>query len=324
MRILFVSSGNRKQGLNPIIRLQAESLEKVGVEIEHFLIFGSGFLGYLKNVFKLRRHLKTHTVDLIHAHFGFSCVVAQFSKGNTPLVVTLMGTDILGHKDKSGEIRIAHMPVLWVNRFFANYVFKTVIVKSRNMQEILRNRTKPTFLIPNGVDMSLFYQVQKNEALQFLQWDSEVHHFVFISNPARPEKNFPLAEAAVKLLQEKGYRVQLHAVFQEKSENLKYYYSAATALLLTSFHEGSPNVIKEALCCNCPIVSTDVGDVRSVTAGLDGCYLAPFDASGFAAMIHSAIRFSELNGRIAGRKRIGELGLDSRRIAEMIKGIYND
>ena len=54
MKVLFVSSGNRKQGLNPIIHLQAESLEKVDIEIEHYLIFGKGFLGYFKNILRLR------------------------------------------------------------------------------------------------------------------------------------------------------------------------------------------------------------------------------------------------------------------------------
>ncbi|EMS30873.1 glycosyl transferase [Mariniradius saccharolyticus AK6] len=324
MKILFVSSGNRKQGLNPIIRLQAESLEKVGVEIEHFLIFGSGFLGYLKNVFKLRTLLKTHPVHLIHAHFGFSCVVAQLAKGKIPLVVTLMGTDILGHKNEDGSISLRNKLVLWINHYFANHVYEKAIVMNQIMKDILSKRKNPTYILSNGVDTSLFYEVPKSEALQFLDWDPDVHHFVFISNPARPEKNFPLAEEAVKLLQERGYRVQLHAVFQEKSENLKYYYSAATALVLTSFHEGSPNVVKEAFCCNCPIVSTPVGDVSITTAGIEGCFIGPYDSVGFSAQLEKAIAFSTASGRIKGRQRIDEMGFDSQIVANRIKRIYEE
>jgi teichuronic acid biosynthesis glycosyltransferase TuaC len=322
MKVLFVSSGNRKQGLNPIIRLQAESLERVGVEIEHFLIFGNGFLGYLKNVFKLNKYLKRNPVDLVHGHFGFTCVVAQLGKRDLPLVVTLMGTDILGHKNEDGSISIKNKVVLWINHFFANHIYSDAIVMNEKMKGILSKRTKPTYILSNGVDTELFHEVSKSEALEFLQWEAGVHHFIFISNPQRPEKNFALAHDAVEFLKREGYQVRLHAVFQEKSENLKYYYSAATALVLSSFHEGSPNVIKEAFCCNCPIVSTDVGDVAITTEGLQGCYIAPYEALGFADALKKAIIFSSEHGRISGRQRIQEMGFDSEVVAKKIKGIY--
>jgi len=324
MKVLFVSSGNRKQGLNPIIHLQAQSLEKVGIEIEHYLVFGKGFLGYLKNVFKLRKYLQTSSVDLIHAHFGFTCVVAQLGKGRLPLVVTLMGTDILGHKNEDGSISIKNKLVLWINHFFANYTYGHAIVMNGKMMGILSNRTKPTYILSNGVDAELFQEVPKEEALQFLVWEKDVNHFIFISNPERPEKNYKLAFDAVELLKHRGYPVKLHAVFQEKSENLKYYYSAATALVLSSFHEGSPNVVKEAFCCNCPIVSTDVGDVAVTTAGLPGCFLAPYEVLGFADALTKSITFASQHGRIAGRQRIEEMDFDSHKVALKIKEIYQE
>jgi teichuronic acid biosynthesis glycosyltransferase TuaC len=323
MKVLFVSSGNRKKGLNPIIQLQAKSLEEKDVEIEHFLIFGNGFKGYFLNIFKLRNHLKKHQYDLIHSHFGFSCVVAQLAKGKLPLLVTLMGTDVLGHKNLNGKMNLFNKFVLKINHFFGIYVYEAVIVMNRKMKDMFGKRKGPTYILSNGVDTKLFYEVPKAKALNYLGWNPNMDHFIFMANPNRPEKNYPLAYNAIKLLKDKGKTVELHAVFQEKSENLKFYFSAATALLIPSFHEGSPNVVKEAFACNCPIVFTNVGDVAETTSNLEGCFMAPHDPEGFSKKIINAIEFGKSTGRIKGKERIDELEFDKEVVAEKIIEIYN-
>jgi teichuronic acid biosynthesis glycosyltransferase TuaC len=86
---------------------------------------------------------------------------------------------------------------------------------------------------------------------------------------------------------------------------------------LTSLHEGSPNIIKEAMACNCPIVSTDVGDVRDVVSGTEGCYVTTYDPEDIAEKLKSALQF---NKRTAGREKIQHL--DSNIIAHKIISIY--
>ncbi len=49
---------------------------------------------------------------------------------------------------------------------------------------------------------------------------------------------------------------------------------ASDVLLLTSYWEGSPNVIKESMACNLPIISVDVGDVKEVISGTFNCFLS--------------------------------------------------
>jgi glycosyltransferase involved in cell wall biosynthesis len=100
------------------------------------------------------------------------------------------------------------------------------------------------------------------------------------------------------------------------------YLNEADVLAFSSFMEGSPNVIKEAMACNCPIVSTDVGDVRWVLGDTKGCYIASFDPADFAKKMELAIHFSQVVGRTKGRQRIVALGLDMNTVAKRIMAVY--
>jgi glycosyltransferase involved in cell wall biosynthesis len=46
------------------------------------------------------------------------------------------------------------------------------------------------------------------------------------------------------------------------------YNSFNIATLSSSFGEGFPNAVAEAMACGMPVVATDVGDVRSIVGGL--------------------------------------------------------
>lgn len=49
--------------------------------------------------------------------------------------------------------------------------------------------------------------------------------------------------------------------------------NAVDAILMTSKTEGSPQVIKEAMACNYPIVATDVSDIKYMLGGMSGHYI---------------------------------------------------
>ena len=67
---------------------------------------------------------------------------------------------------------------------------------------------------------------------------------IFVSRPDRVEKNFALANNSYKLLD--NSQIELHVVSEISNEKLPYYYNSADLLVMTSFHEGSPNAIKES------------------------------------------------------------------------------
>ena len=63
-------------------------------------------------------------------------------------------------------------------------------------------------------------------------------------------------------------------------------------VLVTSLWEGSPNIVKEAMALNKPIVCTKVGDVEMLLDEVDGTYMVNFDPNDVAAGIKSAILFN--------------------------------
>ncbi len=307
MKVLFIRSGNK--GLDPISTRQGNSLQKEGITVEFFELIGKGVLGYLSNIKRLRRYIKSYNPDVLHSHYSFSGFLTSLTFTRVPKVVSLMGSDVQRPRKL---LRIA----LWIFMF----LWKSTIVKSEELYIKLGN--KKALIIPNGIDFNSFYPINKTEACDHLSWSKEKKHILFAADPERPEKNFFLAESALALLNEKLHNFEIHYLSKISMENIVYYYNAADILLLTSTYEGSPNVIKEAMSCNCPIVATNVGDIKWIFGLTEGCYLTSFDTLDVYEKISEALIFSDKFNRTNGRERITQLGLDSGTIAKRLIEVY--
>lgn len=317
-RVLFVCSGNLNHLPSPIVQSQSNSLQDQGVHISHFTINKRGFKGYASECFRLRKFLKNNKFEIIHAHYGLTAIVALFAHQKEKLVVSFMGDDIVGSRKSNGSITKISLLFAQINALLASWFYDYSIVKSEEM--LSKVQTKNVALIPNGVNTKNFFPKDKEKARTSLQIDLDSKVVIFVSKPERAEKNFPLAEKAIKKCNVPN--VTLLPLYNIDHKGLVDYYNAADTLVLTSFHEGSPNVIKEAMACSCPIVSTNVGDVKWVIGESEGCYIASFDPDKFAEKIKLALDFSEKHGRTKGHKRIIELGLDSETIANRIINVY--
>ncbi len=318
MKVLFVSSGNKNGTPGPIVSAQAESVESLGVSVCQFTIKKKGLMGYLVESHNLRKFLQKDKFDLIHAHYGLSAISSLLARRKEMLVVSFMGDDLVGSNKKDGSVTIISLFLARMNAMFAKWFYNHSIVKSEEMHRKLN--TSNISLIPNGVDINIFHQKSKNEVRDIFGFKESEKIILFVSNPTRIEKNFNLAKDSVAALNaELIHLIPLSGINQL---DLVDYYSAADAMVLTSFHEGSPNVIKEAMACNCPIVSTWVGDVEWVMGDTEGCYLASFDPADFAQKLKLALKFAQEKGRTKGRERIIELGLDSATVAKRITEVY--
>lgn len=306
MRVLFVSSGNSGK-ISALVKNQGNSLAGKGVEISYYLIQGKGVLGYLRNVRKIRNAYKKGNFDIVHAHYSLSAFAASMA-GGWPLVVSLMGSDVY----------CSRLFRVMVKIFYWLFWDKT-IVKTKEMKALLK--LNKAVIIPNGVDLERFKIISMELARKKICFPSNRRLILFFADPIRTEKNFDLARIAVKLIDNKA--IELLAVYNVPNEDVPYYINAADVLLVTSKWEGSVNVVKEAMACNCPVVSTDVGDVKWVIGNTDGCFVSSSKPEDVADKLTMALEFSNANRRTCGRERILELELDSESIANRLLNIYN-
>lgn len=303
MKILFLSGSASNGTFNTLAKRQGESIARNGVNVKYYTIAGKGWIGYLKEVSLLRKYLKSHRYDLIHAHYSFSGFLATLSS-NLPIVVSMMGSDVFTNNS-------AWVPII---RFFAKFSWKATIVKSNGMHLVLN--VPEAYVVPNGVDFNIFSPIDQIDAIERVRFNDK-KHIIFASNPSRPEKNYDLAKEAVAILGEED--VELNIVSGIPFKIMPCYMNAADVLLMTSLWEGSPNVIKEAMACNCPIVSTDVGDVREILGKTNGCYISSFDPKDIADKLRIALDFG---GKTEGKKNIKHLEINT--VAKKIISIYEE
>jgi teichuronic acid biosynthesis glycosyltransferase TuaC len=258
MTVIHVGRSKEKEKLSPIILSQGHSLTNIGVSVNYFAITGRGFIGYFKSIFKLRRYISTLKPDLVHAHYSLSGFVAAFATSK-PIVVSLMGS----FPKRNWRYYLV--------KFFMSFLWKVTIVKSA--ATALQLKSNKLHIIPNGVDLKLFTHLEKEDARKKCKLESNKKYILFAAEPQRKVKNYQLAESAVKLITSRK-DVELLTVYNLPHDKIVEYMYASDVLLLTSISEGSPNVIKEALACNLPIVTTKVGDVERILETVEGAFIA--------------------------------------------------
>ena len=367
MKILIVAS-DKNGRFAPFIEEQMAALEARGIEVLRYGITGKGIIGYLRELPALRRAIKQHRPDIIHAHYGLSGLLANLQR-MVPVVTTYHGSDI----NVPSILSFSKIAM----RLSAHNIFvsmrNVVIALGDEAMRLLGDKAKGTengeadiqaftpytlhstpteaftpknTLLPCGVNIPLPWselQHHKVEQLTLNQWvhgklDKEVKYVLFagafdnavkdpelaksviavynssFTNSQSPIANLQslIANLQIELIELKGYtRDQVTALMYN-----------CHALLMTSKTEGSPQVVKEAMACGCPIVSVDVGDVAERTSGVEGCYVVPTrEPKDIAEALRKALAFGR---RTNGRERIIEIGLSNEQVAKQLEGIYEN
>lgn len=306
MRVLIVCSfkENLAENAAPFVVEQKNALQHCGVDCDLFLVKGKGILGYLKQLRPLKKKISSFRPEVVHAHFGLCGLLANLQR-KVPVVTTYHGSDINDRRVRRFS-KVAMRLSAW-----------NVFV-SRKTLEIAGARRKYS-LLPCGVDLSDLQLTPQAEARHLLHLELAKRYILFAGAFDNQVKNAPLAKEVVNGLNDGNIELLELKGFSRNEVNLLM--CSADALLMTSFSEGSPQVVKEALACGCPIVSVDVGDVKERVEGVAGCYVASsYDPNELAFLLNKALSFE---GRTNGRESVIAAGYDNRQVASGLVFIYN-
>jgi glycosyltransferase involved in cell wall biosynthesis len=297
------------------IRRQAEFLSAAGVAVDVFAFRGSKRpINYLAAWTRVWPKLDTRRYDLVHAQFGQSGLLALPRR--LPIVVTLRGSDLLGIiNDRLGRNTLKGRVLQRATRLVARKA-DAVIVVSEHMRDLLKT-TAPIHVIPSGLDLERFKAIPQSEARRLLGFDQDAKLVLFVGRTHQARKRYALAQKAVDLLNER-FPAKLVVAWGVPHDKIPLYMSAADALVVTSMQEGSPNVVKEALACDLPVVSVAVGDVPERLRGVEGTEVCPDErAETIAGALERVLR---RGGRIDGRSAVRQL--DEKLLTERVIEVY--
>jgi teichuronic acid biosynthesis glycosyltransferase TuaC len=298
------------------VKRQADFLLAAGVDVDVLHFKGRRApLNYVRAWREARRRLAARRYDVIHAQFGQSGFAALGAR--LPTVVTLRGSDILGVVGPGGRRLRAGRLLQALTRFVCRRARRVVIV-SDHMRAYLPRGVGATVL-PSGLDFEHFAPMPRDEARRRLGLDPARTYVLFAGDPNGPRKRFHIADAAVRLAAD-SVPAEVLVAWGVPHEDMPLYMNAADAMVFTSMQEGSPNVVKEALACDLPVVSVPVGDVAERLGGIEGCEVTADDRPETVAA--ALVRVLRRGGRVAARETV--LHLDERACTQRLIGIYRD
>jgi glycosyltransferase involved in cell wall biosynthesis len=298
----------------PYLVRQVDFLRRAGVSVDVFPFRGARKpLNYLNAWKQLRARLRDGQYDLIHAQFGQSALLTWPKR--LPLVVTFHGCDLQGVKRPDGRMSAGGAFLQRLCQLIARRADGVILVSGR-MRRFLPARVKAT-VIPTGLDFAEIPLVARDEARAALSLPLAERLVLFVGNPNETVKRHWLAERAAQSLN-RTCNARLVVGWGMPRSQILLLMNACDVLLMTSIQEGSPCVIKEALACNLPIVSLDVGDVPVRIRGVVGCEVCSSESP--EAIAAALARVLERGGRTQGRQAVADL--DERLLTNQIIAVY--
>ncbi len=326
MQILAVTNmypSDEFPGSGVFVHEQIRSLAAVGlrVRVEFIDRRRNGPSAYYQMGARLAKAIAEFDPDLIHVMYGgvmAQRIMRQFHA--RPILVTFHGSDLLGENLSGWGRKLISRYGVWCSKRAAKGADGIIVVAKRLLRALPRAvLAAKVRVLPCGIDLERFKPMDPLACRRQLQWNADSFHVLFASSNGDPVKRPWLARAAVKEAAKRGIPAEMHYLTGVPNSAVPVWLNASDALLLTSLHEGSPTVVKEAMACGLPVVSVDVGDVAERIEAIAGCYLAQPEAADLASKLSLVC---QRRRRLDCRDQLQDLSLLN--VARHLKGFYEE
>lgn len=313
MKILHVTT-NYPTSEYPIfgifVKEQVESLQIIGIDCDVFYCDGKnrGFKQYITYVPSLWKKAMLGGYDIIHCHHALSAIILWLT--GAPLFKKVV---LSYQNDPSHE---------WGDKCFKffNVFFKAFILKNTSDKYLAYPKMH---YLPNGCNQDFFKPMDRRVCRKKLGWDMDKQYIIYMDSNkgVRTQKRKDRFDETIKILNVKyGYNAEAVVMRNVKRELIPTYMNAADLHMISSDFEGSPNSVKECMCCNTPVVSTNVGNVAEMIGDIEGAYVVnDFTAEALAEacdkVLKSKVPFN-------GRDKFLAKGYGMATVAEKLKNIY--
>lgn len=313
MRVLHITS-NYPTPEHPVfgifVKEQVDSLRAVGVDCDVLYCDkkGHGSWAYITYVPRIWWRILTGHYDVIHCHHVLSGLLCIFTFW--PLFKKCV---LSFQNDPSRE---GHFNSFW----FVYCFFNRIILK--NPSKYLKYRR--TVYLPNGCNEYFFTPLDKAECRRKLGLDADSVYILFMDSNSRvrKQKRKDRFDECLELLRPVYPNVKAIELYNTPRESIPYYMNACDLHLLSSDFEGSPNSVKECLCCNTPVVATDVGNVKEMIGDIPGCFVV--DDPSPQALADAVRKVLEMQTRFDGRTAFLAKGYGLSVVADKLKALYTE
>jgi teichuronic acid biosynthesis glycosyltransferase TuaC len=266
---------------------------------------------YFHSIKKIKALIQTGNFDLVHIHYGLSGLFLLFNKINIPVVITLHSGELY---QKKGYLN--HLMQKTITLSILKSTSK-VIVLNDDMISLLKAHSSKLVKLPCGTDLALFKEIPLKKNAQKIT-------IGFPGNKARKEKNYTLFnEIIIKLKQE--FEINVIEFHNLSREDVVKSLNEIDLLLMTSLVEGSPQIIKEAMACNKPIISTQVGDLADVLSNVENSFIIDsFNAEEFLGPVRKILSLPTALRHSPGRQKLVSMGLDAQQVAANVYKLYTE
>lgn len=292
------------------VKEQVDSLRALGMDCDVFYCDrrGRGTWMYLTYIPRLWWKILRGRYDIIHCHHALSALICLCTLW--PLFKKCV---VSYQNDPAREWKLNCFSLI-------HLCFNRIIIKNTSTY-LSKSRT---VYLPNGCNADFFEPKDRIACRKELGLNPEAVYILYMDSNkwGRTQKRKDRFDAVLELLRHDGADVRALELYNTPRELIPAYMNACNMHLISSDFEGSPNSVKECMCCNVPVVSTDVGNVRDMIGDIPGCYVvADFSPEALARAVMMVLNSPEpFRGRDAFLKK----GYSLSDVALKLKSLYEE